>query len=342
MAGYKISLLALKDTLHPLSSALNIHTRSKATILSYNRFDFLTDNSINMYPTRIVLRPSQGHRVAKAVPSACRGMSSFFPQTASSFWGPSSRGAALSPFSGPNQDIFRLLDESARAFDNFPAWLNAESSQQQPRTFQPRFDVQEHEASYELRGELPGVEGKDLDVQFTDPTTLVIRGRTESSRTEGQAPKPVDGSAADATMSGALEDNATNATAAPEETEKAVSDTASVHSDSSYVQPTVEDDAPETASTLTGGANNEATPATSTVSAAAPAEDAAKQAASSEQAQPSSHYWLSERRTGSFKRTFTFPIRVDQDNVSASLRNGVLNITVPKAAVPEPRRISVL
>ena len=42
-------------------------------------------------------------------------------------------------------------------------------------------------------------------------------------------------------------------------------------------------------------------------------------------------YLVSERQVGQFERTFTFPAKVDQDGVKASLKNGILSIVVPKA-----------
>jgi HSP20 family molecular chaperone IbpA len=44
-----------------------------------------------------------------------------------------------------------------------------------------------------------------------------------------------------------------------------------------------------------------------------------------------SKYWVTERSYGSFTRSFSFPVRVDQDAVKAKLTNGVLEITVPKS-----------
>ncbi|KAL7917631.1 HSP20-like chaperone [Trichoderma austrokoningii] len=55
----------------------------------------------------------------------------------------------------------------------------------------------------------------------------------------------------------------------------------------------------------------------------------------------SAKYWLTERSIGQFSRTFNFPGRVDQDSVSANFKDGILSITVPKAAKHEPRRIAV-
>ena len=47
-----------------------------------------------------------------------------------------------------------------------------------------------------------------------------------------------------------------------------------------------------------------------------------------------------ERGHGSFERTFRFAESIATDAISADLRDGVLTITLPKAAAP-PRRIQV-
>lgn len=52
-------------------------------------------------------------------------------------------------------------------------------------------------------------------------------------------------------------------------------------------------------------------------------------------------YWLTERSIGEFSRTFNFPERVDPDAVSANLKDGILNVVVPKAKKPETRRIAI-
>lgn len=52
------------------------------------------------------------------------------------------------------------------------------------------------------------------------------------------------------------------------------------------------------------------------------------------------HYHQIERGHGSFERTFQFADPVDQDRITADLRDGVLTIALPKAAAP-PRRIQV-
>ncbi|KAK5651739.1 hypothetical protein OQA88_11701 [Cercophora sp. LCS_1] len=61
----------------------------------------------------------------------------------------------------------------------------------------------------------------------------------------------------------------------------------------------------------------------------------------SSKAEPVPKYWVSERSTGKFSRTFTFPGRIDQDAVTASLQNGILKIVVPKDKKTAHRRIAI-
>ena len=48
-----------------------------------------------------------------------------------------------------------------------------------------------------------------------------------------------------------------------------------------------------------------------------------------------------ERVEGSFLRRFTLPNNVQDDQIKARHVNGVLEVTIPKVAAPEPRRVSV-
>ena len=50
---------------------------------------------------------------------------------------------------------------------------------------------------------------------------------------------------------------------------------------------------------------------------------------------------IRERRFGVFSRSLRFPAIVDGDAVEASYENGVLSITLPKAAHVKPRQIPV-
>jgi len=56
------------------------------------------------------------------------------------------------------------------------------------RTFTPKFDVHEAKEQYTLEGELPGIDQKDIVIEFADEQTLTIKGRTERLREEGSKP----------------------------------------------------------------------------------------------------------------------------------------------------------
>lgn len=52
-------------------------------------------------------------------------------------------------------------------------------------------------------------------------------------------------------------------------------------------------------------------------------------------------FHMIERSYGSFSRTFQLPQGVDESKIVAEFENGVLAIRVPKAALPQPRRIQI-
>jgi len=138
-----------------------------------------------------------------------------------------------------------------------------------------------------LHGELPGIAQKDINIEWSDDSTLTISGQTES-RSEYN-----------------------NAGEAEEVIE---------HSEHPK-QPTVEDETTE----------GEKTQAVTKTNAN---EDVAK-------ANDTSRFWITERSFGSFHRTFQFPARVDHENVSASLKDGILTMVVPKAKAREPRKVTI-
>lgn len=141
---------------------------------------------------------------------------------------------------GEFSPLFRLLDD-------YNDHLTSRNTATGLRSFAPKFDVRETKEGYHLDGELPGIAQKDVDIEFTDPHTLVLKGKTEREYTSPKAG---------------------------------------------------EEDADH-------------------------------------------RYWVSERSIGEFNRTFTFPTRVDQEHVKASLKNGVLSIEVPKAAAVTTKKITV-
>lgn len=84
--------------------------------------------------------------------------------------------------SGDFAPLFRLLDDYDVHRSN--------RGNAQLRTFAPKFDVRETKDAYHLDGELPGIQQKDIDIEFTDPQTLVIKGRTEREYHSPEAGEP--------------------------------------------------------------------------------------------------------------------------------------------------------
>lgn len=229
--------------------------------------------------------------------------------------------------------LFRLLDD----LNNYSRELQQQESAPQPKRrrhspaplprFKPKFDVRETENTYELHGELPGIEKENLNIEFTDPRTIEIRGRIE--RTKEQQPQPEE-----------------EEQHQPEVTEPA---TPEPEKTTNNHHATVEDDPEEMEASSTTSwtpvsspkpeaakpANTEVPENNTQVQKAAPKKVAKKN-------KNAGKIWLWERSIGEFSRVFEFPGDVDHDGVSASLNNGVLTVTVPKKTQRGPRRIAIL
>lgn len=50
---------------------------------------------------------------------------------------------------------------------------------------------------------------------------------------------------------------------------------------------------------------------------------------------------MGEYETGVFRRKFTIPQLIDRENIKAHLRNGVLDLELPKAEQAKPRKIEI-
>jgi len=194
--------------------------------------------------------------------------------------------------------LFSLFDDSLNELHR--------ASRQARKTFNPRFDIKEAKDSYSVEAEVPGIDQKDISIEFVDEHTLTIKGRSERHTESGSRPT----GAVEAQQKPAVEDGV----ATP------ASETESVKSH----QPTIEDE-------------DEDAPAKAESSEVA----AAAQPAEPTKTENKPRYWISERRVGEFSRSFRFDARVDQDAVKASLRNGILSIDIPKAPIPESRRVQI-
>ncbi|KAF4446609.1 putative heat shock protein 30 [Fusarium austroafricanum] len=198
--------------------------------------------------------------------------------------------------------LFRLLDD----FDSYSRQgQNGGSGTRRAGLthWQPKFDVRETGEAYELHGELPGMNKEDVSIEFTEPQTMHIRGKTERTYTAGTPPAGfVEGTPQARGVIAESSDESKN----------------SHHA-------TVEDEVEARAHESTG----------TEVTQHQQSKEVEKKPADQ------SKYWLTERSFGEFSRSFNFPTRVDQDNVSARFKDGILSIVVPKAKKHESRRINV-
>ena len=52
-------------------------------------------------------------------------------------------------------------------------------------------------------------------------------------------------------------------------------------------------------------------------------------------------YLIRERRMASFSRNFTLPDDVDGSKISATFKNGILALTMPRTSAPAPKKIAI-
>lgn len=221
----------------------------------------------------------------------------FFPRA---FCQPSE--ASLTP-------LFRLLDD----FDTYNKQTGRSSNVRRTAPqWQPKFDIRETTNAYELYGELPGISKENVYIEFADPQTLVVRGKTERSYATGTSPS----------ASGVNTPSSETATEKQEPVRR--------NSNSSH-QATVEDE--DEASERESGFE--------VVTSEEEKKVEEKKTAAPQKPVDKARYWLTERSIGEFSRSFHFPTFVDHEAVSAGFQDGILNISVPKAKKLETRRITV-
>ncbi|KAL8873746.1 MAG: hypothetical protein Q9174_000832 [Haloplaca sp. 1 TL-2023] len=271
---------------HP-TSTFSSSLRVKSTSPSHN--------VMQTYRVRAIPRACRP-LTAATVPHSVRGMSAFFPHLPSQTFAP----------------FFRDLDSL------FPSDSSAARSQTHIQSFTPRFDVRELSVAYELHGELPGILQEDIDIEFVDANTLVIKGKTE--RTSSRS---IIGNGKEKAIEGAKESSP----------KTKASDNASEAASTGHHKASVEDD-----DYVDAGAEKEGQSSSAEAAPTATHAAAAEGQAAEEQAQYK--YIFNERSHGHFSRTFSFPGKVDQEAVKASLKNGILSVVVPKAARQE-RKIAI-
>ncbi|RYP21851.1 hypothetical protein DL767_009170 [Monosporascus sp. MG133] len=95
------------------------------------------------------------------------------------FASPRYYSAAEPNFSG----LFRLIDDWDRHVQQQTGSSGARGAGRHLPLITPKFDLKETETTYELHGELPGIEKDRVSIEFSDDQTIVIRGSIERSHT---------------------------------------------------------------------------------------------------------------------------------------------------------------
>lgn len=54
-----------------------------------------------------------------------------------------------------------------------------------------------------------------------------------------------------------------------------------------------------------------------------------------------SHFWVKERVSGAFSRSFRFPTPVNSENIKASFKDGTLKVLVPKSFEEQSKQINI-
>ncbi|KAK4207330.1 HSP20-like chaperone [Rhypophila decipiens] len=169
----------------------------------------------------------------------------------------------------------------------------------------PKFDLHETKETYELHGELPGFDRDNVHIEFTDHQTILISGQVERSYSSSTAPGNL------------IQDG--------KKTE-AITETGEDHKPH---KASVEDE--ESAAAKKNGAEK-----SNGVSNVVKHKDQKKTS------EPTEKVWVSERSFGQFQRQFSFPSPIDQDAVKASLKDGILSVSIPKAQPKKGgRRIAI-
>lgn len=201
----------------------------------------------------------------------------------------------------PLANLLRLVDD----LNTFPAASNRcnyayRAPRAAPRPWNPRFDARETEDSYVLRGELPGLNRDHVTIEFPEAQKIVISGKVVEATSEEAAPAPAADQESTATV-----DHAEDAT---------MSETASR---SSY-QATVEDDDEDDEFEIVAESakKQEKQPAAAEPETQKPEEQKPEPA--------------KERVLRQFSRAFTFSSPVEYDFVTASLKDGLLEVVIPK------------
>jgi HSP20 family molecular chaperone IbpA len=256
---------------------------------------------------------------------------------------------SFAPFLSEVDEIISALDQEAR---REAALREAHRlRQQRKRIVRAHFNVHENQGGYQVDAEIPGFQQEHIEIEVSDDNTLKLSGNTErkaAQQSQSTETPVIDAGAQNEGVDGVTLNEPEDATASGAAT-PTHSDTESHRSYQATVEDDFEDLGAETSSTVSAHTESEAPKEPKGKSKAVEeptpsnTETAVQQqpqpgALAQQQEQEETEEW---RFHGNFERTFRFPEKIDAASVTASLSNGLLSITVPKAKTPVFRRILI-
>ncbi|KAF2026292.1 HSP20-like chaperone [Setomelanomma holmii] len=310
-----------------------------------------------------VSRPSYGYRVARPRPQR--------PQYSS-----------FNHFFNQVDELLSEIDREAQRQAHLEAQRETQREahrqrQQRKRPLRAKFTVNETEQGWQVGGEFQGFDTENINIEITDEHTLKISGNTEWQAEKKAQPEQAPALQAALTTepteqpTESSEDKMDGVTlnepeydtvneaesAAESATVGAATPESDTESHKSY-QATVEDDFEDLGaetSSLISSPSRPSSPAevkepkgkekaveTPVSTETTIAQQSQPEAPAQQQQQQPQQLQQEERVHGSFERTFKFPTHIDTENVSASFKDGALEITVPRAQAQQIKRIAIL
>lgn len=238
------------------------------------------------------------------------------------------------------------------------------------RALRARFGVSQTEQGWQVDGEFRGFNQENISIEITDENTLKIAGNTEwQSEKIAQAeqqPAIIESASAvaekqqpseqapeekmnDVTLNEPDFENVADEDSATVRSIATDSETESHKSHQATVEDDFEDLGAETSPLISSPSQRPS--AFIEINEPKGKEEAVKETSAVVTKQPNTEALAQQQEQepqkeepvhGSFERTFRFPERIDAANVSASFKDGTLQISVPKAQAQPVRRIAIL
>lgn len=221
-----------------------------------------------------------------------------------------------------------------RFLDEYAKHLFSRTSNDLSHQFVPRFDLEEHEETYELYGELPGFDRDHITVEANDDRNIQISGWIPRKHTDAAVVSDPSVTVQHHNLP-AVEHQPTL---------ERFGEELNPHHEAHHDTP-----APVVSQSL-ATPNPSPAPGTNQPPHEGKPEIArfgdvlnphASFVHKAKDGKPKVRYLIAERQYGQFHRSFHFPSPIKKDEVQARLDNGILHISAPKAAVPPATKIEI-